>query len=65
MSSQYTFIGEYNFVVDSKNRVNIPSPFRQQLKKSDKNTFVLTRGIDSCIWVYPLSEWKTRKNGFM
>ena len=58
MSSQYTFIGEYNFVVDSKNRVNIPSPFRQQLKKSDKNTFVLTRGIDSCIWVYPLSEWK-------
>lgn len=58
MSSQYTFIGEYNFVVDSKNRVNIPSPFRQQLKKNDKNTFVLTRGIDSCIWVYPLSEWK-------
>ena len=62
MSSQYTFIGEYNFVVDSKNRVNIPSPFRQQLKKSDKNTFVLTRGIDSCIWIYPITEWKKIQN---
>ena len=41
MSSQYTFIGEYNFVVDSKNRVNIPSPFRQQLKKSDNASIAL------------------------
>ncbi len=58
MSSQYTFIGEYNFVIDSKKRINIPSAFRKQLKKSDNKTFVLTRGIDSCIWVYPMGEWK-------
>ena len=58
MSSQYTFIGEYSFVIDSKNRINIPSAFRKQLKKSDNKTFVVTRGVDSCIWVYPLGEWK-------
>ncbi|GIS42487.1 MAG: hypothetical protein Ct9H90mP15_05270 [Candidatus Neomarinimicrobiota bacterium] len=58
MSSQYTFIGEHNFVIDSKNRINIPSAFRKQLKKSDNKTFVVTRGVDSCIWVYPLGEWK-------
>ena len=61
MSSQYTFIGEYNFVIDSKKRINIPSAFRKQLKKSDNKTFVVTRGIDSCVWVYPLGEWRKIK----
>jgi len=58
MSSQYTFTGQYDFVIDSKNRINIPSIFRKQLHKSDKNRFVITRGIDRCIWVYPLGEWE-------
>ena len=58
MRSQYTFTGQYDFVIDSKNRINIPSIFRKQLHKSDKNRFVITRGIDHCIWVYPLGEWK-------
>ena len=58
MRSQYTFTGQYDFVIDSKNRINIPSIFRKQLHKSDKNKFVITRGIDSCIWIYPLGEWK-------
>ena len=56
MRSQYTFTGQYDFVIDSKNRINIPSIFRKQLHKSDKNRFVITRGIDRCIWVYPLGE---------
>ena len=58
MRSQYTFTGQYDFVIDSKNRINIPSIFRKQLNKSDKNTFVITKGIDHCIWVYPLGEWE-------
>ena len=58
MRSQYTFTGQYDFVIDSKNRINIPSIFRKQLHKSDKNRFVITRGIDRCIWVYPLGEWE-------
>lgn len=58
MRSQYTFTGQYDFVIDSKNRINIPSIFRNQLHESDKNRFVITRGIDHCIWVYPLGEWE-------
>tara|TARA_B100001996_G_scaffold158689_1_gene120957 strand:- start:287 stop:751 length:465 start_codon:yes stop_codon:yes gene_type:complete len=53
-----TFIGEYTYSLDSKGRVNIPAKFRQSLSSDCKNTFVITRGIDSCIWVYPLLQWK-------
>ena len=58
MRSQYTFTGQYDFVIDSKNRINIPSIFRKQLDKSDKNRFVITRGIDSSNRIYPLGEWE-------
>ena len=53
-----TFIGEYHYSLDSKGRVNIPARFRQSLSKDNKNTFIITRGQDPCIWVYPLTEWK-------
>ena len=52
-----TFIGEYSYSLDSKGRINMPARFRQVLSKNNKNTFVTTRGMDSCIWVYPLSQW--------
>ncbi len=53
-----TFIGEYFYSLDAKGRMNIPAKFRQALSKDNKNTFVLTRGMDSCIWIYPLKQWK-------
>ena len=53
-----TFIGEYNYSLDSKGRINIPAKFRQSLSKDNKNTFVATRGQDPCIWIYPMREWK-------
>jgi len=52
-----TFIGEYSYALDLKGRINIPARFRQSLSKSNKSTFVITRGMDSCIWVYPLIQW--------
>jgi MraZ protein len=58
MSSQYTFTGQYSFNIDSKNRINIPAPLRKQFSNKDKKTFVVTRGIDSCAWIYPIIEWK-------
>lgn len=56
--SKNTFIGEFSYTIDTKGRVNIPSKFRQSLSKDNKNTFVIARGLDKCIWVYPLIEWK-------
>jgi MraZ protein len=57
-----TFIGEYSYSLDIKGRVNIPAKFRQSLSEDNENTFVITRGIDSCIWIYPLTQWKMIEN---
>ena len=53
-----TFTGEYAYSLDSKGRVNIPAKFRQVLSEDNENTFVIARGMDPCIWVYPLAQWK-------
>jgi len=47
------FIGEYTYSIDEKKRLAIPAKFRQSLGKKA----VLTRGIDSCLVIYPLEEW--------
>ena len=62
MSSQFTFTGQYSFNIDSKNRINIPAPLRKQFSNKDKKTFVVTRGIDNCAWIYPITEWKKIQN---
>jgi MraZ protein len=49
------FMGEYRHSIDDKGRLIIPSRFREELG----TTFVLTRGLDNCLFVYPLEEWKT------
>ena len=54
-----TFIGEYNYTVDTKGRINIPSKFRSSLSKENKNSLVITRGMDKCVWIYPLVIWKS------
>lgn len=49
------FIGEYEHALDSKNRIIVPSKFREELG----NKFILTKGLDGCLYAYPLSEWAT------
>lgn len=49
------FMGEYNHTIDAKGRMIVPAKFRDHLGE----TFVLTRGLDKCLFGYPLSEWKT------
>ena len=53
-----TFTGEYSYSLDSKGRVNIPARYRQVLSNDNENTFITTRGQDTCVWVYPIIEWK-------
>lgn len=48
------FIGEYEHTLDEKKRVSLPKAFRTGLGK----TMVMTRGLDSCLFVYPQKEWK-------
>lgn len=48
------FIGEYQHTIDEKGRVSLPVKFRAALASG----CVVTRGIDKCLWVYPLNEWE-------
>ena len=47
------FIGEYQHAIDLKNRMIVPSKFRDGL--GDK--FVITKGLDGCLYAYTQSEW--------
>ena len=48
------FTGEYNHSIDAKGRVIVPSKFREQLGEE----FVVTKGLDGCLFVYHKSEWE-------
>ena len=54
-----SFTGEYHNSLDQKNRLNIPAKFRKALKPINNRTFVLTRGFDPCLLLYPIKEWQT------
>ena len=47
------FMGEYRHTVDTKGRLIIPAKFRDELGPE----FVITRGMDGCLFGYPLTEW--------
>ena len=49
------FMGEYQHSIDEKGRMIIPAKFREALGAS----FVMTRGLDQCLFVYPMEEWTT------
>jgi transcriptional regulator MraZ len=48
------FIGEYQHTIDPKKRVAMPSKCRGDLG----NRVVVTRGMDRCLFVYPLKTWE-------
>jgi MraZ protein len=47
-------IGEYKHTLDPKKRLSLPSKWRKELGKK----LVVTRGLDNCLFVYPLREWE-------
>jgi MraZ protein len=47
-------IGEYTHTLDTKKRLSLPSKWRKELGGG----VVLTRGLDTCLFVYPLKEWQ-------
>lgn len=47
------FMGEFQHSIDEKGRIIIPAKFRELLGTS----FVVTRGLDHCLFVYPMEEW--------
>lgn len=47
-------IGEVNHSIDAKGRYIIPAKFREELGEK----FVLVKGLDACIFIYPLAKWQ-------
>ena len=48
------FIGEFQHTIDAKGRLIMPARFRDELG----DTFVLTKGLDNCLFIYPKTEWQ-------
>ncbi|MGL6198621.1 MAG: division/cell wall cluster transcriptional repressor MraZ [Lachnospiraceae bacterium] len=46
--------GDFNHSIDAKGRLIIPAKFRDALG----DNFVITKGMDNCLFVYPPEEWK-------
>lgn len=54
------FMGEYNHTIDAKGRLIVPAKFREQLGSE----FVVTKGLDGCLFVYSNEEWKHIEDKF-
>ena len=47
------FMGEYQHTLDGKGRLILPAKIREGLGE----TFIATRGLDDCLFIYPRTEW--------
>ena len=54
------FIGEYNHTIDDKGRIIIPAKLRNELG----NNFIVTRGLDGCLFIYSSNEWNNIINKY-
>lgn len=54
------FIGEYHHSIDEKGRLTIPSKVRYDLGEK----FIVTRGLDKCLFIYPEEEWNNIVNKY-
>jgi len=52
-----SFLGEYEVALDAKGRFLLPSGFRKQLPKGAAERFVINRGFENCLTMYPEAQW--------
>ena len=58
------FYGEHEHSIDRKGRLIIPSKFREVFKENYVERFFITRGLDSCLFVFTEDEWKKQESRF-
>ena len=54
------FMGEYRHSIDAKGRIIVPSKVRDDLGEN----FIVTRGLDGCLFLYPKEQWNTIINKY-
>ena len=52
------FIGEFESTLDAKGRFLLPSAVKKQLPESGSEEFVINRGFEKCLSLYPMKSWK-------
>ncbi len=52
------FIGEYESTIDAKGRFLLPAGFKKQLPEQESHVFVLNRGFEKCLTLYPIQSWE-------
>lgn len=60
-----SFRGKFEYSVDNKGRINIPSKFRSALNPAANETFVIIQGPDKCLQIYPVDEWEVYESKLM
>jgi MraZ protein len=58
------FYGEYEHSIDRKGRLILPAKFREVAKAQFIEKFFITRGLDTCLFMFPEEEWRSQENKF-
>jgi MraZ protein len=53
-----SFLGEFEATVDAKGRFLLPAGFKRQLPEGESTSFVINRGFEKCLTLYPIQSWK-------
>jgi MraZ protein len=53
-----SFLGEYEATLDAKGRFLLPAGFKRQLPEGEATRFVINRGFEKCLTLYPLQSWQ-------
>ena len=52
------FLGEFEATLDTKGRFLLPVGFKKQLPEEDNARFVINRGFEKCLSLYPMNSWE-------
>ncbi len=52
------FLGEFEATLDAKGRFLLPVGFKKQLGEEANSSFVINRGFEKCLTLYPMKSWE-------
>jgi MraZ protein len=55
------FYGEYEHSLDEKGRLIIPSRIRDVMKQEGITSFIITRGLDECLFLFSTQQWRAHE----
>ena len=53
-----SFLGEFEATLDAKGRFLLPAGFKKQLPEEETDRFVINRGFEKCLALYPVKSWE-------